>query len=86
MNVAPVPGGNLPPTTKPYEAIISFKEGGAFEFNAMWMRLRERLAEARESGLHTVTHLEDLPQYEQQAATTTAAASAGPPAYNDVTR
>ncbi|KAF2749689.1 hypothetical protein M011DRAFT_384300, partial [Sporormia fimetaria CBS 119925] len=73
--VQPVHGGGIPPQHSQVELVITFKEGGAFDFATTFERLKERLHQAvevaRESGTATNdgrgpvnlddVNLEDLP-------------------------
>lgn len=53
--VQPVAGGGLPPQHQVLELKMTFKDGGAFDFNTVFERIKERLQHAvevaRESGM-----------------------------------
>lgn len=72
--VQPVSGGGIPPSLHAVQLKVTFKEGGAFDFQNHFERIKERLQDAMEvspettRGLQNVNlsgvHLEELPAYE----------------------
>ncbi|PWW77273.1 hypothetical protein C7212DRAFT_343467 [Tuber magnatum] len=67
------------------ELKLVFKDGGAFDFSTVFERLKERVLNARETGVGAeAVHLDELPTYEdarsgQPSSSATAAAGAPPP-------
>ncbi|KAK7205952.1 hypothetical protein BZA70DRAFT_277512 [Myxozyma melibiosi] len=64
--VLPVPDGGLP--NVPLELTVTFKDGGAFEFDESFVRIRERMNDG-------INHIDDLPSYAPAYAATPAAAA-----------
>lgn len=72
--IQPVSGGGIPPSLQAVQVKVTFKEGGAFDFQNNLERIKERLQDAMEvspdtaRGLQNVNlsgvHLEELPAYE----------------------
>lgn len=70
----PVSGGGIPPSLSAVQLKSSFKEGGAFDFQNHFERIKERLQQAMEvspestRGVQDVNmssvHLEELPAYD----------------------
>ena len=63
--VQPVTGGGLPTTDDPILLKLVFKDGGAFDFYALFERVKEKIINARADGADsTNVHLDELPTYE----------------------
>ena len=72
--VQPVPGGGIPPSLPAVQLKVPFKEGGAFDFQNQFERIKERLQQAMEVSPETTrgnqdvnlssVHLDELPAYE----------------------
>lgn len=84
--VQPVSGGGIPPSLHAVQLKATFKEGGAFDFQNHFERIKERLQDAMEvspettRGLQNVNlsgvHLEELPAYEGPPGSSTETTSA----------
>ncbi|KAK9324295.1 hypothetical protein V1517DRAFT_317656 [Lipomyces orientalis] len=65
--VVPVQDGGLP-TGLPLEVTVTFKDGGAFEFQECFERIRERMQEG-------INHIDELPTYSAPSYCTPAGAA-----------
>lgn len=72
--IQPVSGGGIPPSLPAVQVKVTFKEGGAFDFQNQFERIKERLQQAMEFSPETTrgvqdvnlsgVHLEELPAYD----------------------